>query len=121
MFLFRISFLLSDLFEFNLKMQILVGYFETKFKKELNPGEKKRAKFDLIDEQGQLKYIQDETIKSKSALLFLEPRKTYILAKIEQNELNEEIPVPLVKTPDPAKADSPSIRARKKNSLAREK
>ena len=107
--------LLNFLFYF-FKVKILLDYFQKKCKSELELIENEIAKFDLIDEQGQTKNIQDESIKAKSALLFLEPRKTYILAKIKHNELDEPVTVPLAKTPElNVKAESPSVKNHKKN------
>jgi len=81
-----------------LKVQSLIIFFNQKCKSELEVlSDDSESCFDLIDSTGQIKNIQDESKKTVKASTLFESRKTYTLAQIKKNELNESITIPLVK------------------------
>lgn len=74
----------------------MIGFFNEKCKDELKEEfVTNDVHFDLIDDSGQNKNIYDNSIRNKSASLFIEPRKTYILTKIKHTDSNEQMTIPL--------------------------
>ena len=102
----------------NIKVQSLIGFFNEKCSEELKLKAENDSEevFDLVDLNGQNKHLSDDAIRHKNALLFIEPRKIYVLAKVKHNEKNEPLTIPLVETnKDPIKDSSLTKPVVKKN------
>jgi len=78
----------------------LLSFFNEKCSDDLKLNSESEEVIDLVDSDGQNKNISDRSIKNKNASLFIQPRKTYVLAKVKQNEKNETLTVPLIENKD---------------------
>ena len=73
----------------------MLSFFNDKCSNDLKLEPESEEVIDLVGSDGQNKNLSDHAIKNKNASLFIQPRKTYILAKVKKIE-NETLTVPLL-------------------------